>query len=492
MNPQTPPTNHYSLAYDDVLLVPQFSALLPHETSTTTRFSQRISLQTPLISAAMDTVTESQTAIVMAQLGGIGVIHKNCSVEQQAHMVRAVKQNEHGMVRNPVTVTPQQTLRDIREMLKQLPFTGFPVVEGEKLVGILTRRDMRFEDDPHKLVQAMMTQPVIFAAKGISAPAAAAMMHQHRIEKLPVIDPEQGSLWGMFTLKDILQAERFPLATKDKQGRLVTAAAIGVGADSMARAHALVQEGVDALVVDTAHGHSAGVVNMIRVLKQELRDFDVDIVAGNIATAAAAAALIEAGADGIKVGIGPGSICTTRMIAGVGVPQFTAVRQCAEVARQRNIPLIADGGIKFSGDIVKALAGGADAVMLGSLLAGTDESPGELIIYQGKSYKYYRGMGSLGAMNQGSKDRYAQGHIEEVSKLVPEGVEGQVPYRGPLSNTIHQLVGGLRAGMGYVGAADLNALRERAEFIVMTGNGLRESHTHDVFITRESPNYRRD
>lgn len=479
-----------SYSYDDVLLIPRFSEVLPQDVQLETQFSRNIRLKIPLVSAAMDTVTEARTAITMAQAGGLGIIHKNLPLEDQAAEVATVKKSEHGMVSTPVTVSPKDTLADVREVLKKVPFSGFPVVENGKLVGMLTRRDIRFEKDLAKPVSAMMTHDVIKAKKGIAAAEAAAMLHEHRIEKLPVVDTDGVTLVGMFTIKDIIKSEKFPSASKDSSGRLLVGAAIGIGEDSLARASALIEVGVDVLVVDTAHGHSRGVIDGVKKLRTQFKNHNFELVAGNVATADGTQALIDAGVDAVKVGIGPGSICTTRIVAGIGVPQFTAVQECAAIGRKAGIPVIADGGIKFSGDIVKALAAGASTVMIGALFAGTDETPGELIIYQGKSYKQYRGMGSLAAMKAGSKDRYFQADVEEPQKLVPEGVEGQLAYRGPLANTVFQLVGGIRSGMGYLGSKTLNELIEKAHFVEITSAGLRESHVHDVFITREAPNYR--
>ncbi len=479
-----------SYSYDDILLIPRFSEILPQDVRLETQFSRHIRLKIPLISAAMDTVTEARTAITMAQAGGLGIIHKNLSIEEQAAEVATVKKSEHGMVSTPVTVSPKDTLGDIREVLKKVPFSGFPVVENGKLVGMLTRRDIRFEKDLNKPVSAMMTKDVIKATKGIAADQAAAMLHEHRIEKLPVVDHDGVTLVGMFTIKDIIKTEKFPSASKDSSGRLLVGAALGIGEETLQRAGALLDSGVDVLVVDTAHGHSRGVLDAVKKIRANFKSHSFDLVAGNVATADGTQALIDAGVDAVKVGIGPGSICTTRIVAGVGVPQFTAVQECAAAGRKAGVPVIADGGIKFSGDIVKALAAGAQTVMIGALFAGTDESPGELIIYQGKSYKQYRGMGSLAAMKSGSKDRYFQADVEEPQKLVPEGVEGQLAYRGPLANTIFQLVGGIRSGMGYLGSKDLSELFTNAQFVEITSSGLRESHVHDVFITREAPNYR--
>ena len=479
------------LAYDDVLLVPQHSSVLPHEANIETQLSRHISLKIPLLSAAMDTVTEASTAISMAQAGGIGIIHKNQSPEAQAAQVKKVKKSESGMVTDPVTVSPNDTLEKVINIMNEVNFSGFPVVDDNRLVGIITGRDLRFEKDLRRLVKDVMTRNVITVSKGTHPDQAVELIHKHRIEKLPVLDEDGKTLVGLFTVKDILKAKKFPNASKDTEGRLLVGAAIGAGGDFLDRTDALLHAGVDAIVIDTAHGHSQGVLDAVKVVRERVGD-RCDIIAGNVATAAATLALIEAGVDAVKVGIGPGSICTTRVVAGIGVPQFTAVQQCSEAARSKGVPVIADGGIKFSGDIVKALAAGAQTVMIGSLFAGTDEAPGELIIYQGKSYKQYRGMGSLGAMRQGSKDRYFQGDVEDTQKLVPEGIEGRIPYRGPLTNTLYQLLGGLRSGMGYVGAATISDLRERAQFVRISSAGLKESHVHDVYITREAPNYKLD
>lgn len=478
------------LAYDDVLLIPQHSQVLPHEAKLETRLTRNLSLKMPLLSAAMDTVTEADTAITMAQSGGIGIVHKNQSIEEQAYDVNKVKKSESGMVTDPVTVSPSDTIKKVIEIMNDVMFSGFPVVDNGKLVGIITGRDIRFETNHSKLVKDVMTKDVVTAEQGTTPDKAVGIIHQHRIEKLPVLNAE-GVLVGLYTVKDILKSKKFPNASKDSAGRLLVGAAIGAGGDYIERAQALVAAGADVLIIDTAHGHSQGVLDAVRTLRSEVTG-TFDIIAGNVATAKATEALIEAGVDAVKVGIGPGSICTTRIVAGIGVPQFTAVSHCSAAAAKHGIPVIADGGVKFSGDIVKALATGAETVMIGSLFAGTDEAPGELIIYQGKSYKQYRGMGSLGAMKKGSKDRYFQGDVDDAGKLVPEGIEGRIPYRGPLANTIYQLVGGIRSAMGYVGAPSIPALRENAEFVQISSAGLKESHVHDVYITREAPNYKLD
>lgn len=477
------------LTYDDVLLKPGYSQNLPSETTLETRFTRNIDLKMPIVSAAMDTVTESETAIVMAQNGGIGVVHKNLTPELQANEVKRVKKFESGMIIDPITIGPEDSLETVMSITRKYKITGVPVVDGsKKLVGILTSRDMRFETNFRQKVKDVMTpfDRLVTAPEGVDLEEAKNLLHKHRIEKLPVLS-KSGELKGLITIKDILKGIDFPNSNKDKLGRLRVAAAIGVGAKEESRAELLVEAGVDAIVVDTAHGHSLGVINMVKDLKSKYKD--LEIVAGNIATAQAVADLVKAGADAVKVGIGPGSICTTRVVAGIGVPQLSAILDCAPICKEAGIPFIADGGIKYSGDVVKALAAGADTVMIGSLFAGTDETPGERILYQGRSYKVYRGMGSLGAMVLGSKDRYGQGGVDDLGKLVPEGIEGQVPYRGSLSSNIYQLVGGLRAGMGYVGAKNLTELKEKAQFIQITSASLKESHPHDVIITKEAPNY---
>ncbi|MBU6397239.1 MAG: IMP dehydrogenase [Rhodospirillales bacterium] len=480
-----------ALAFDDVLLVPGYSQVLPATVKTTTRLTRRILLNVPLISAAMDTVTEAQMAIAMAQQGGIGVIHKNFTIAEQAAQVRRVKKFESGMVVNPLTIHPDQTLADAHALMAQHNISGFPVVERDgKLVGILTHRDMRFATDLNVKVQELMTRENLAVVEaGVSPEAARALLHKRRLEKLLVVD-ESFRCVGLMTVKDMDKAEAYPLANKDELGRLRVAAATGIGKDGADRAEALIEAGVDVVVVDTAHGHSEGVLRAVANIKHASND--VQVIAGNVATPDGARALIDAGADAIKVGIGPGSICTTRVVAGVGVPQFSAVLETAAACRAAGVPAIADGGIRASGDVVKALAAGADAVMVGSMLAGTDEAPGEVFLYQGRSYKSYRGMGSLGAMARGSADRYFQQEIKDQLKLVPEGIEGRVGYKGPMAAVVHQLVGGLRAGMGYTGSADIAALQTTTKFRRITGAGLRESHVHDVAITREAPNYRQE
>ena len=477
-----------SLTFDDVLLKPRYSAVLPAEVDTRTRFTREIGLNIPLVSAAMDTVTESSLAIAMAQAGGLGVIHRNLSIEEQAVEVRVVKKFESGMVVNPVTINPDQPLADAHELMRRYHISGIPVVDGAggRLVGILTNRDVRFATDDRQPIKELMTKDLITVSEEVDSEEAKRLLHQHRIEKLLVTDSD-GRCVGLVTVKDIEKAELHPDACKDEQGRLRVAAATGVGEKGVARAEALVDAEVDVVVVDTAHGHSMRVIEAVSQIKK-LSNY-AQVVAGNVATAEAAKALIDAGADAVKVGIGPGSICTTRMVAGVGVPQLTAVMETAEECHRQDVPAIADGGVKYSGDIVKAVAAGADVVMIGSLLAGTDEAPGDVFFYQGRSYKSYRGMGSAGAMAQGSADRYFQEHVGSTLQYVPEGVEGQVPYKGPLNSVLHQLVGGLRAGMGYQGAADIADLQHEPHFQKISNAGLRESHVHDVLITRESPNY---
>lgn len=477
-----------ALTFDDVLLEPAFSEVLPHQVSTRTRFTRGLSLGVPFASSAMDTVTEADTAIAMARVGGIGVIHKNLSPAAQAREVQRVKKAQSGIVVDPVTVEPDHPLGHAVALMKQHNISGVPVISDGRPVGILTHRDIRFEQRLDRPVSALMTTDLVTAPDGITLDDSKAILHRHRIEKLLVVDG-QGRLRGLITIKDIEQAEAHPNASTDALGRLLVAAAVGVGADREARISALVEAGVDVLVIDTAHGHSKGVIDALRAVKRDWPE--VQVVAGNVATAEATTALIEAGADGVKVGIGPGSICTTRVVAGVGVPQVTAVMDCAAAAAPHGVPIIADGGIKFSGDAVKAIAAGAHTVMVGSLLAGTAEAPGEVVLYQGRSYKAYRGMGSVGAMQAGSSDRYFQ-EGQAPRKLVPEGIEGRVPYRGPLADTLYQLVGGLRAGMGYTGCADIEALRTTARFVRITSAGLRESHVHDVVVTQEAPNYRID
>jgi IMP dehydrogenase len=479
------------LTFDDVLLVPQYSEVLPRDVDTRTRLARNIELGIPLISAAMDSVTEARTAIAMAREGGLGILHKNLHPEDQALEVEKVKRAESGIVVDPVTVAPGDLLEYAVELMRRANISGLPVVEDERPVGILTSRDIRFETNRAQPVRNLMTprEKLVTAPPGIKPDEARALLHKHRIEKLLVVDPATGKLIGLITIKDLLQAERFPSAVKDDKGRLRCGAAVGPGPDREQRTQLLVEAGVDVVVIDTAHGHSRGVIEAVRATRQAFPE--LAIIAGNIATAEATEALIEAGVDAIKVGIGPGSICTTRVVAGVGVPQITAVSDCSRVAHRYGVPVIADGGIKYSGDVAKAIAAGADVVMVGSLFAGTDEAPGEMILYQGRSYKTYRGMGSLGAMRRGSKDRYGQAGAAD-EKLVPEGIEGRVPYRGSLSSNLYQLVGGLRSSMGYCGARTIPEMQAKARFVKSTPMGLRESHVHDVIITEEAPNYRRN
>jgi IMP dehydrogenase len=475
-----------ALTFDDVLLVPAESAVLPRDADLSTRLTRNLRLNMPLLSAAMDTVTEARTAIAMAQEGGIGVIHKNMTPEQQALEVMKVKKFESGMVVDPITVEPQVPLARAIDLMRQNNISGIPVVQGRKLVGIVTSRDVRFVTDLGQKVEAVMTRKLVTGREGISQADAQKLLHEHRIEKLLIVD-EQFELRGLITIKDMEKRRTRPNAAKDAKGRLLCAAAVGASADREARIDALVKAGVDVIVIDTAHGHSTGVIDAVRDTRKNFKGFE--LIAGNVATAAATRALIEAGVDAVKVGIGPGSICTTRVVAGVGVPQLTAIDDCSREADKHGVPIIADGGIKYSGDIVKALAAGASTVMIGSLFAGTEEAPGEVILYQGRSYKSYRGMGSMGAMKQGAKDRYFQSDVEAV-KLVPEGIEGRVPYKGSLAMNIHQMMGGLRSGMGYVGCATIEELRSKAQFVRITSAGLKESHVHDVIITEEAPNYR--
>lgn len=490
------PTGLDALTFDDVLLQPGHSEVMPGQTNIATRIARDIELNLPILSSAMDTVTEGRLAIAMAQAGGIGVIHRNLSPVEQAEQVRQVKKFESGMVVNPVTIGPDATLAEAQALMKTYSISGIPVVEnggsgGHKtgrLVGILTNRDVRFASDPGQKIYELMTRENLITVKesSVDQQEARRLLHKHRIEKLLVVDAA-GNCVGLITVKDIEKSQLNPNATKDAQGRLRAAAAISVGADAIERAERLIAAGVDLLVVDTAHGHSQRVLDAVTQVKKMSNS--VRILAGNVATAEGTKALIDAGADGVKVGIGPGSICTTRIVAGVGVPQLAAIMSAVEAAHEADIPVIADGGIKFSGDFAKAIAAGASAVMIGSLLAGTDESPGEVFLYQGRSFKAYRGMGSVGAMARGSADRYFQAEVRDTLKLVPEGIEGQVPYKGPVSGVLHQLAGGLKAAMGYVGGATIKDFQERATFVRISGAGLRESHAHDVTITRESPNY---
>lgn len=478
-----------ALTFDDILLLPAESAVLPKDVDVSTDLTQKIRLAIPLLSAAMDSVTESATAIAMARVGGLGVIHRNLSPGKQALEVARVKRAESGMILEPITLPPDATVARARQVMEENDISGVPITEGKRLVGILTHRDLRFVAKDEQKIAEVMTKKVVTSKEGISLEQAKEILQEHRIEKLPVVD-SKGELRGLITIKDIEQVQKYPQASKDPFGRLRVGAAIGVGKGVMERAAALVEAGADLLVVDTAHGHSELVLATVRAVRAEFPK--TDLVAGNVATAEGATALIEAGVQAVKVGVGPGSICTTRIVSGVGVPQMTAILSCAPACKQRGIPLIADGGIKYSGDITKALAAGASTVMIGSLFAGTDEAPGEKILYQGRSYRVYRGMGSIGAMMEGAKDRYFQAEVEERSKLVPEGIEGMVPAKGPLADVTHQLVGGLRSGMGYVGAANISELQEKARFVQVTPAGLKESHVHDVTITKEAPNYRLD
>lgn len=477
-----------ALTFDDVLVLPAYSEILPSEVDTSTYLTKEIKLNIPLVSAAMDTVTESQTAITMARMGGIGIIHKNMSIERQAIEVETVKKSESGMIVDPKTVEPEQKIYDALKIMEKYKISGVPVVKNKKLVGILTNRDLRFETNFNKKVEDVMTKEnLVTVPPGITMEEAIKVLHEHRIEKLLVVN-DNYELVGLITIKDIQKAKKYPNAAKDSLGRLRVGAAVGVGTDFLDRVDALIENDVDVVVIDTAHGNSKKVIESIKIFKKKYPE--VQLIAGNIATEDGAENLIRAGVDAVKVGIGPGSICTTRVVAGIGVPQITAVIDCYKVCSKYNIPLIADGGIKFSGDIVKAIAAGADTVMIGNLFAGTEESPGETILFQGRSYKIYRGMGSLEAMKQGSKDRYFQEEVQDELKFVPEGIEGRVPYKGPLSESVYQLVGGLKAGMGYAGCKTINDLKTKAKFIQITNAGLRESHVHDVIITKEAPNYR--
>ncbi len=477
-----------ALTFDDVLVLPAYSEVLPNEVDVSTYLTREIKLNIPLLSAAMDTVTESQTAITMARMGGIGIIHKNMSIERQAIEVETVKKSESGMIVDPKTVEPEQKISDALKIMEKYKISGVPVVKGKKLVGILTNRDLRFENNFNKKVEEVMTKEnLITVPQGISMEEAIKILHKHKIEKLLVVN-DNYELTGLITIKDIQKARKYPHAAKDSLGRLRVGAAVGVGKDMPDRVAALVENDVDVIVVDTAHGNSLKVIEAVKFIKSKFPE--IQLIAGNIATEDGALNLIKAGVDAVKVGIGPGSICTTRVVAGIGVPQITAIMDCYKICKKYNIPLIADGGIKYSGDIVKAIVAGADTVMIGNLFAGTEESPGETILYQGRSYKIYRGMGSLEAMKQGSKDRYFQEGIEEEMKFVPEGIEGRVPYKGPLADSIYQLVGGLRAGMGYAGCKTIEELKTKAQMIQITNAGLRESHVHDVIITKEAPNYR--
>ena len=479
-----------ALTFDDVLLVPQKSEILPHQASLNTRFTRDLNINIPLVSAAMDTVTESRAAICLAQEGGVGVVHRNLPPAAQAEQVSFVKKHESGVIHDPVTVSRDARVSEVLEIMMRHRISGVPVVDGPKVVGIVTNRDLRFELNHDAPVSAIMTpqERLVTVQEGESRGRVKKLLHEHRIEKLIVVD-DNFHLKGLITVKDIQKSTEFPNACKDEQGRLLVAAAVGTGADSDERVEALVRAGVDAIIVDTAHGHSLGVLDRVREIKKQ---YDVQVIGGNIATAAAALDLVEAGADGVKVGIGPGSICTTRVVAGVGVPQIQAVMDVASALKDTGVPFIADGGLRFSGDIAKAIAAGANCVMVGGLLAGTDEAPGEIEIYQGRSYKSYRGMGSVGAMAKGSKDRYFQEGVQAPEKLVPEGIEGRVPYKGPMFNIIHQLMGGLRSSMGYTGNATIDEMRSEAKFVRITNAGMSESHVHDVSIVKEAPNYHRN
>jgi IMP dehydrogenase len=477
-----------ALTFDDISLLPAYSQVLPRDVDVRTRLSRRISLNIPIISAAMDTVTEAQTSISLAREGGIGIIHRNMSIKSQAQEVDKVKKSESGMIVDPLTIDPERPLHEVLALMERYRISGVPVVKGKQLVGIVTNRDLRFETDLSKKVSEVMTRDnLVTVSEGITLEESKKLLHEHRIEKLLVVD-NKGCLKGLITIKDIEKVKKYPNACKDDLGRLRVGAAVGIGPDMEERTQALVSAGADVIAIDTAHGHSLGVLKAVERLKDIFKD--IELIAGNVATAEGVEALVKAGADGVKIGVGPGSICTTRIIAGVGVPQVTAIINSKPVSQKTGIPVIADGGIKFSGDVTKAIAVGAHAVMIGGLFAGTEESPGETILFQGRSYKVYRGMGSLEAMKKGAKDRYYQEDLTEEAKLVPEGIVGRVPYKGSLSGCVYQLVGGLRAGMGYVGCRSIEELRQNARFVRITPSGLRESHVHDVIITNEAPNYR--
>ncbi|MCP4368705.1 MAG: IMP dehydrogenase [Deltaproteobacteria bacterium] len=483
-------TPEEAYSFDDVLLIPNYSDVLPKDVDTRTWLTKNISLNIPLVSAAMDTVTEARASISMAREGGLGFIHRNISIESQGVEVDKVKKSESGMIVDPVTITPDRPVEEVKKLMSQYRISGVPVIVGDKLVGIVTNRDLRFETDLGKQVSEVMTKEnLVTVSEGISLEDSKKLLNKHRIEKLLVVD-KKGLLKGMITIKDIEKIKKYPNACKDAMGRLRAGAAVGVGPDMEERADALLKAGADVLLIDTSHGHTANVISAVKVLKGNFNN--IELIAGNVGSAKGAEDLINAGVDGVKIGIGPGSICTTRIIAGIGVPQMTAIMNCMSISSKTGVPLIADGGIKFSGDITKAIAAGASTVMIGGLFAGTEESPGELVIFQGRSYKMYRGMGSLEAMKKGSRDRYYQSEQGEEDKLVPEGIVGRVPYRGTLSDNIYQLVGGLKAGMGYVGSRTLEELREKARFIKISAAGMRESHVHDVIITKEAPNYRLD
>ena len=478
-----------ALTFDDVLLLPAESDVLPKSVETSTRFTRNLTLNIPIVSAAMDTVTEARMAIAMAAAGGLGFIHKNLSVEDQAAHVVKVKKYETAVVTDPVTIEPEARIHQAVALMREHGISGIPVVQKGRAVGILTNRDLRFEKNLDQKVEQVMTRELITAREGVTLDEAKELLHRHRIEKLLVVN-EQYELRGLVTIKDIEKIQKHPNAAKDVKGRLLCGAAVGVGADREARIQALLKAGVDVIAIDTAHGHSKGVIDAVRATKANFKG--ADVVAGNVATYDAAEALCKAGVDAVKCGVGPGSICTTRVVAGVGVPQITAVDECARAAERYGVPIISDGGVKYSGDVVKALAAGASSIMIGSLLAGTEEAPGEVILYQGRSYKQYRGMGSLGAMKKGSKDRYFQADVTDADKLVPEGIEGRVPYKGTVEMTILQLVGGLRSGMGYLGCKTISELRVKPRFIRISAAGLKESHVHDVIIEKEAPNYRAD
>jgi len=475
-----------AITFDDVLLEPAFSKVLPRDVDVSTKLTNNIRLNVPLISSAMDSVTESRMAIAIAQEGGIGIIHKNLSVEEQAAQVDKVKKYESVMILKPLSLSPDQRVGDALDIMKKEHISGFPIVKNGYLVGIVTNRDLRFEDNRQKKISLIMTKNPVTVKPGTSIEKAKAVLHRHRIEKLPVVD-SKGRLKGLITMTDIEKREKFPNSCKDRFGRLMVGAAVGVSFDRDERVRELLKAGANCIVVDTAHGHSKGVLEAIKAIKKK---FDCELIAGNIATKDAATALIKAGVDAIKVGVGPGSICTTRIVTGIGVPQITAIMEAVSAAKKSGIPVIADGGIKYSGDITKALAAGAHSIMIGGLFAGTEESPGETVLYQGRTFKIYRGMGSIEAMKKGSKDRYFQEDVESELKLVPEGIEGRVPHKGPLSSTIFQMVGGLKAGMGYLGCRTIPEIHKKARFVRLTPSGLRESHVHDVAITKEAPNYR--
>lgn len=484
--PKIPPEEAYS--FDDVLLIPNYSDVLPKDVNTSTPLTRNINLNIPIVSAAMDTVTEADAAITMAREGGMGFVHRNMSIESQAREVDKVKKSESGMIVDPVTIHPDQKVHEVLALMEQYRISGVPVTKGEQLVGIVTNRDLRFETDLEKKISEVMTKDnLITVPEGITLEDSKKLLHQHRIEKLLVVD-KNGRLTGLITIKDIEKIRKYPNACKDSRGRLRVGAAIGVGAEMIERAEALLKAGADIILIDTSHGHSANVINGVKTLKSTFSE--IELIAGNVGTAKGAEDLINAGVDGFKVGIGGGSICTTRIVAGIGIPQMTAIMNCRSISSKSGVPLIADGAIRFSGDITKAIGAGAHAVMIGGLLAGTEESPGEVVFFQGRSYKMYRGMGSVEAMKKGSKDRYYQSEITEDDKLVPEGIVGRVPYRGSLSANVFQLVGGLKAGMGYCGCRTLDELREKARFVKISAAGMRESHVHDVIITKEAPNYR--